>query len=138
MAKDYRICPEHGYVRVCYVGKTRYEVATEMLHELIHICEKTNNKRVLLDLCDADYSDAYASSIQHVKDAPGMGYDTSYRIAVLGAEEDSGMLQYIEDVAVNRGFTVRAFVDEFDALEWLREQPSSGGRRPKSGARPYE
>ncbi len=138
MTKGYRIFPEHGYVRVSYVGKTRYEVANEMLHELIHICEKTNSKQVLLDLCDADYGDAYATSIQHVKDAPAMGYDTSYRVAILGAEEDSGMLQYIEDVAVNRGFQVRAFVDEFEALEWLRGPATRSGRavsarRPAGG-----
>lgn len=125
MAKDYRIASEEGYVRVSYFGKTRYDVATEMLHELIHICEKMNSRSILFDLSQADYSDTYVASMQHVKDLPGIGYDASYRFAVLGSGDDDGILQYIENVAVNRGLNVRTFVEELDAIEWLREPRSA-------------
>jgi hypothetical protein len=40
-------------------------------------------------------------------------------MALLGPK-DNPMLKYFEDVAVNRGFQVRAFVDEPEALGWLQ------------------
>ncbi|HYC35567.1 MAG TPA: hypothetical protein VEC19_04040 [Usitatibacter sp.] len=43
----------------------------------------------------------------------------AYRVAVLGRPEDP-MLPFIEDAAINRGLTARAFVSEPEALAWLR------------------
>jgi hypothetical protein len=119
MTPEYRISVEQGIIRVVYVGKAEYAVTRNMLSEVGRLAAETKCQYVLFDSRRADSSNFYLSPVRHAEEAPAMGIDQGFRIALLGAEDDT-MLAYFERVAVNRGFQVRTFVDEPAAMAWLR------------------
>jgi hypothetical protein len=121
MSKDYSIFADEAFIRIVYIGKARYEIITQMFNELASVARDTGKRKLLFDIREADYKDDYAIAIQHAKHAADLGFDIGFRIAVIGAQDDAAMLQYIEDISVNRGFETRVFLDENEAVRWLTE-----------------
>jgi hypothetical protein len=76
-----------------------------------------NTDRLLFDIRDTIVPEFHATTLESVRRAPDVGLGTALRIALLGAEGDP-KLRFIEDVATNRGFQIRAFTDERTALAW--------------------
>jgi len=122
METDYTISVEDGFIRVIYVGRTVYETSTRMIREIAMVAEEAGTRRLLVDLRQASYGQSHVSPIRHIEEAPSLGVDSSYRSAVLGATKDQTILQFIENVAVNRGYRTRVFYDERDAIAWLIEE----------------
>ncbi len=120
MTSEYRVTVDQGFTRVAYIGKVSYDTSTSMMRDLAKLSERGGQK-FLIDLRNAEPSYSHVTPIQHVEEAPSLGLPGSNRTALLGAEKDRTMLQYVENVAVNRGILVKAFVDESEAVNWLRE-----------------
>ena len=110
MTPEYQVSLEQGFIRVVYRGKAEYDVTSNMLREVVHLALGTKTERVLFDLRQSDSSSYYISTIRHAEDAPSLGIDRSFRMALLGSRGDP-MLKYFEDVAVNRGFQVTMVFD---------------------------
>ena len=121
MTMEYRITSTDEFIRIECVGRTVFMTGREMLSEVAEISTRHKQKKLLFDLRGAEYNHAYADTIQHAEGVRDVGLEGGFRTALLGLEKDRTMLKYIEDVAVNRGFQVRAFVDEAQALEWIRD-----------------
>jgi hypothetical protein len=121
MTSEYRVSADQDFTRVVYVGKVAYETSTNMMRDLAKISERGDQK-FLIDLRHAEPTYSHVTPIQHVEEAPSLGLPTSNRTALLGAEKDRTILQYVENVAVNRGILVKAFFDEAEAVKWLREK----------------
>lgn len=119
MTPEYRVSLDQGFIRVVYRGKAEYDITRNMLREVVQLALTTKTERVLFDMRQSDSSGYYISTIRHAEEAPSLGIDRSFRMALLGSK-DNPMLKYFEDVAVNRGFQVRAFVDEPESLGWLK------------------
>lgn len=119
MASDFQITQDAGFVRATYRGNLEYETTTQMLQTVGRIAAEKHVRRVLFDIRAANYRDYQLGIIRHSEEAPGFGIDHSFRIAILGAD-DNPMLRYIEAVVVNRGFWAKVFVDEIEAEAWLR------------------
>jgi hypothetical protein len=118
MESDYRIAVEDGIIRVEPKGRAHYEFTRDMLVKVGELAASTRNGKLLFDLRNTDYRDSYVSTIRHAEEAEGMGLGPSLRVALVGVADDP-MLQYVEDVSVNRGYQVRAFSDEDEAVKWL-------------------
>ena len=120
--QDIQISEEVDYFRVVYRGEMVYDATTEMLRELAQRVLENNKKRLLFDLRGAKYDHYHISTIRHAEEAPALGIDKSFRIAILG-HAGNQMLNYMENVGVNRGFNVKTFTDEPAAVEWLHDSP---------------
>lgn len=118
MDSDYRIAIDGGIIRIEPKGLAYYEFTRDMLVKVGEVAISTQSHRLLFDLRQTDYRDSYVNTIRHAEEAEGMGFDPAMRVALLGQANDP-MLQYVEDVAVNRGHQVRAFSDEGEAMKWL-------------------
>ena len=122
MVPDIRITEEAGIIRVVYRGKVEYGATTGMLRGVAQLASEKKIKELLFDISEADYRHYYAETLRHAEEGPSLGIDRTFRIAFLGAAENP-MLRYIEDASVNRGFRVKAFIDEAEAKAWLRSAP---------------
>lgn len=119
MTPDIRISVEEDIVRLTYIGKQEYGFVSEKLREAGRVARDGKCERLLFDIRQTDISGSYADAIGHAEAGPALGIDRRYRIAFLGLRGDA-MLKYVEDVSLNRGYQVRAFVDEGEAIAWLR------------------
>lgn len=122
MNPDIQITVESGITRVTYRGEVHFEDSTEMLRKVGRIASENQSTKLLFDVREARDRQYHVSAIRHAEQGPALGISPSFRIAVLGAEGDQ-MLRYVETVAVNRGFLVKAFTDESAALAWLENTP---------------
>ena len=122
MTQDIKITAEAGIVRVTYRGAVEYGATTEMLRNVGRIASEMQSKLLLFDVREAEFQSYYAESIKHAEEGPALGIDRAFRIAFLGSEGNP-MLGYIENVSVNRGFLVKAFTEESEAIAWLRAEP---------------
>jgi hypothetical protein len=120
MNPEYRISVEQGIIRVVYVGKAEYDVTRNMLREAGRLATETGCRCLLFDSRQAQADNYYLGSVRHAEEAPSMGIDQSFRVALLGLK-DNPMLAYFEKVATTRGFQMRTFFDEPAALAWLRD-----------------
>jgi hypothetical protein len=118
MGQDIRITAEPGFVRITYRGDVQYDATTEMLREVAALVARTQTARLLFDLREANYRDYHLGTIRHVEEAAALGIERTFRIAIVGAAGNP-MLQYIEAVAVNRGYWVKTFVEEAEAVGWV-------------------
>ncbi len=118
MDSDFRIAIEGGIIRVELVGVAHYDFTRDMLSKVGEVAASTQHAKLLFDLRQTDYSDAVVTTIRHVEEAEAVGLGPKFRVALIGFADDP-MLQYVEDVSVNRGLQVRAFCDEQEAVDWL-------------------
>jgi hypothetical protein len=80
-----------------------------------------DDKRVLFDFCDAEFSEAYvADSLGRATIARQLGIDPGFRIAFLS--ENHHVVQHIEKVALGRGYKAKAFSNKDEAIGWLKSQ----------------
>jgi len=120
VTQDIQITVEDGLIRVVYRGVVEYGATTDMLREVARIGSEAQSRLVLFDVREADYRHYHAETIRHAQEGPALGIDQwTFRMAFLGSGINE-MLRYIENVSVNRGFRVRAFTDEAEAVAWLR------------------
>jgi len=76
--------------------------------------------RLIFDIRGTHHPEFHAVTLESARMAPDIGLNTALRCAILGDEKDRPRLDFIEDVAANRGFKARAFTDEAQALAWLK------------------
>jgi len=122
MTPDIQIAADRGIVRVTYRGDVEYEATTEMLRRVGRMAADMQTGLLLFDIREANYAYYHLGTLKHAEEGPSLGIDRSFRIAFLG-EADNPMLGYIEAVSVNRGYWVKAFSEEVDAVDWLRGNP---------------
>lgn len=118
MDSDFRIAIEGGIIRVELFGIAHYDFIRDALTKVAEVAASTEHGKLLFDLRQSDYSDAAVTTIRHVEEAEEVGLGPKFRVALIGFADDP-MLQYVEDVSVNRGLQLRAFSDEQEALDWL-------------------
>lgn len=118
MAHEIRIEIEGGFIRVVYRGDVEYSAINDMLRQVGVLAGQNGISRILFDIRGANYQFYHAGPVRHALEAPALGIHYSFRIAFLGAGDNS-MLRYIEAVSVNRGYWVKAFTEEAPALHWL-------------------
>ena len=109
---------DRGITRITYRGKARFNLTTEMIREAALIGFKNRSKLLLLDISESDDPDYQVNAVKHAEQAPSLGIDTDFRIAILGKADDQ-RLPYFEEVAANHGLQVKSFTDDPEAVTWL-------------------
>jgi hypothetical protein len=117
MPPEIRIAHERGIIRAVYKGKPEPASTSGMLRDVGALAARTQCDRVLFDLRDADLADMYINAVRYADEAESLGVRRTFRIALLGRPDP--VLSYLENVAVNRGYTLRTFTDEQAAEAWL-------------------
>lgn len=120
MASEYTVSADQGFTRVTYLGQVSYDTSTSMMLDLAKLSEGGGQK-FLIDVRNAQPTYSHVTPIRHAEEASSLGLPRSNRTALLGAEKDRAILQYVENVAVNRGILMKVFFDEDAAAKWLRE-----------------
>jgi hypothetical protein len=121
MTSEYKVSADQGFTRVAYIGKVAYDTSTSLMRDLAKLSQQGSQK-FLIDLRSAEPTYSLATPIQHIEEAPRLGFPTNNRTAFLGVDRDRTFLEYVENVAVNRGLLVKVFFDEDAAVKWLQEE----------------
>jgi hypothetical protein len=91
---------------------------------------------VLFDLRQADLANYYSYTVRHGELAPRLGLDTSFVLAFVSRPGAIDVAQFMERVAINRGWRARAFTDLAAAEKWLGASPSRPAMSPTNDRRP--
>lgn len=108
-----------GFIRVVFRGPQNFETTSNAIVEGARLVKRTGILDVMFDFQFADPKGYFAETVRHAEDAQELGLPLELRIAFFSPTQFD-VVDFMATVAVNRGYTARAFSREEDALEWLR------------------
>jgi hypothetical protein len=100
-------------------GAPLFEETTESLLAVIGASLKIGSKKIIVDARLSDLANYYSYVVRHAELIASIGFDRSFRSAIVGLPEQVYVMDYIVSVGQNRGWTVRRFFDIEEALQWL-------------------
>ena len=106
-------------------GAPLFEETSESLAAVITTALKIGSKKVIVDARLSDLANYYSFVVRHAELIPLMGFDSSFRSAIVGLPEQTFVMDFIVSVGQNRGWTVRRFYELDEALQWLSDAPTS-------------
>lgn len=77
------------------------------------------SKKIIIDARSSGLVNYYNYVVRHAELLPSIGFDGSFRSAIVGLPEQVDVMDFIVSVGRNRGWTVRRFVDMEEATRWL-------------------
>jgi hypothetical protein len=117
---NYEVRVENGWVHTLFRGRMSPDATNKAIAVSAEKARTADDKRVLFDFSNVDFAINYvAESIAQPTVARQLGIDPDFKIAFL-SERDFAVAQEIEKVARLRGYTVKAFSNKKEAVEWLR------------------
>jgi hypothetical protein len=99
-------------------GAPLFDETTKALAAVIETASKIG-KKIIVDARLSDLANYYSFVVRHAELIPLMGFDSSFRSAIVGLPEHAYVMDLIVSVGQNRGWTVRRFYDIDEALQWL-------------------
>lgn len=123
MSYEVDIQTQPDYLRVTVTGQRRYGdaalEASQVGQQIVEACRNADNYRVLLVLNLRGRLSA-TDSYEIVENAKEYGWDHAFKLAFVDTNKESiDDVRFTETVAVNRAYSVRAFTDDAEALDWL-------------------
>lgn len=111
----------HGDVAVLVQeGAPLFEETTRALGAVIAASIEIGSKKIIIDARPSDLANYYSYVVRHAELLPTLGFDGTFRSALVGLPEHGPVMDFIVSVGTNRGWKVRRFVDMEEAKEWLR------------------
>jgi hypothetical protein len=126
MTYDVRVIPIREFMKTNITGEIDLHASREMLARLMAACKRENMTRILIDTRDATSHATVTDVWTLARDLESLGVTAENRVAVLNRPKDEfDRAAFLELVAGNRGYHIRAFREFEDAFTWLvSEQPS--------------
>jgi hypothetical protein len=118
MTAEIPVVMDQGFVRVLYRGDVDMARTAEMLRKAGRVAAENGTFLMLFDVREAGAGEYHVNAIRHTQQATSLGIDQRFSVAFLAREGDVRM-SYVENVMSNRGFRVKVFVDEAQAVAWL-------------------
>ena len=123
MSYDAQFETHENHIRIHVTGSRRYGDAAveagEVGRRIVEYCRKADIYRVLVVL-DLSGRLTAIDSLDIVTQSRDYGWDFNFKLAFVDLNEESAEdVRFTETVAVNRSYTVKAFTDENEGLEWL-------------------
>lgn len=123
MSYEIEFQTHENYVRVHVRGERRYGdaavEASEAGSQIVRYCRDANIYRVLVILDLRGQLSAF-DSLEMVSQSQEYGWDHSFKLAFVDPNNDPVEdVKFTELIAVNRGYSVKAFDDEAKAVDWL-------------------
>jgi hypothetical protein len=110
----------HGDIAVLVQeGAPLFEETTEALAAVIGASIEIGSRKIIIDARLSDLVNYYNYVVRHAELLPTIGFDDTFRSALVGLPEQVPVMDFIVSVGVNRGWKVRRFVDMDEALKWL-------------------
>lgn len=119
MAAKFRVDVRGDVAVLVQEGAPLFEETTESLAAVIAAALKLGSKKIVVDARLSDLANYYNFVVRHAELIPLMGFDSSFRSAIVGLPEHAYVMDLIVSVGRNRGWTVRRFYDFDEALQWL-------------------
>lgn len=110
----------HGDVAVLVQeGAPLFEETTRALAAVIAASVEIGSKKIIIDARLSDLVNYYNYVVRHAELLPTIGFDGTFRSALVGLPEQVPVMDFIVSVGSNRGWKVRRFVDMEEAKQWL-------------------
>ena len=121
---------EHNIVVIRARGPQDVTHARAAVAEAMAVARPAYVSRFLFDVRNTEVVDSFMDSFSVMADLASVGFKPTDRIAVLFTIQ-AKKHEFSETVAVNRGWTIRYFREEAEALQWLTytELPNEPGAR---------
>jgi hypothetical protein len=119
VTSEVSVSVEDGVVRVTSIGRAS-ELASTAIERARTEAKARNLQRVLFDIRQLDMDDGFMHIMNYGELARRLGFDASYRFAVLNSRFDDKM-RFIEITAVAYQLRARIFTDQAAALDWLKQ-----------------
>jgi hypothetical protein len=119
MAAKFRIEIRGDVAVLVQEGAPLFEETTKSLTAVIAAALEIGSKKIVIDARLSDLANYYAFVVRHAELIPQFGFDSSFRAAIVGLQEQVYVMDFIVTVGRNRGWNVRRFFDIDEALEWL-------------------
>lgn len=100
-------------------GAPLFDETSKALAAVIAAALEIGSKKIVIDARLSDLVNYYNYVVRHAELLPTIGFDGSFRSAIVGSPEQVDVMDFIVSVGRNRGWTVRRFLDMDDALRWL-------------------
>lgn len=119
MQGEISVSVENDVVRVTSIGRAS-ELAALAIERARDAAKACNLQRVLFDIRQVDMDDGFRRIMNYGELARRLGFDNSYRFAVLNSRFDDKM-RFIEITAIAYQLRARIFTDAGAALDWLKQ-----------------
>ena len=119
MESGISVSVENDVVRVTSVGRAS-QVAERAIERARDAAQAHKLQRVLFDIRQVDMDDGFRRIMNYGELARRLGFDNSYRFAVLNSHFDDKM-RFIEITAIAYQLRARIFTDDGAALDWLKQ-----------------
>jgi hypothetical protein len=119
MASKFRVEVRGDVAVLIQEGAPVFDETTQALAAVIETAMEIGSKKIIIDARLSDLANYYAFVVRHAELIPRMGFDSSFRSAIVGSREQLFVMEFIVTVGQNRGWNVRRFVDIDEALKWL-------------------
>jgi hypothetical protein len=119
MAAKFRVEVRGDVAVLVQEGAPVFDETTQSLAAVIATALKIGSKKIIIDARLSDLANYYAFVVRHAELIPLMGFDGSFRSALVGLPEQLYVMDFIVTVGQNRGWNVRRFLDLDEALKWL-------------------
>jgi len=110
----------HGDVAVLVQeGAPLFEETTRALAAVIAASLEIGSRKIIIDARLSDLVNYYNYVVRHAELLPTIGFDGTFRSALVGLPEQVPVMDFIVSVGSNRGWKVARFVDMEEARQWL-------------------
>ena len=119
MAAKFRVEVRGDVAVLVQEGAPLFDETTQSLAAVVATALEIGSKKIIIDARLSDLANYYTFVVRHAELLPLMGFDSSFRSALVGLPEQLFVMDFIVTVGQNRGWNVRRFLDFDEALKWL-------------------
>ena len=121
MAYDLRIIKNKKIIEIRNSGEITNEDMITETQEVIKLQHEKNIVLILTEFVSVKVDASLSDVFQFPEMYEQMGMDRKTRIAVLVSEIEvnNEELDFYETICINRGWTIKIFIDKKEAIEWL-------------------
>jgi hypothetical protein len=119
MAARFRVEVRGDVAVLVQEGSPLFDETTKALATVVARALEIGSKKIVIDARPSDLVNYYNFVVRHAELLSSLGFDSSFRSAIVGLPEQVGVMDFIVSVGRNRGWTVRRFLDLDEAMRWL-------------------
>jgi hypothetical protein len=120
MSDDLHIIQGEGYLHIEFAGEFSIPAAKRSVDTMMDACMKMSCTKVLFD-CRCMTGSLSTMDRYDVAQYGSDKIDHIIRVAMLGRDDQILPDKFFENVAVNRGLTLKVFTDIDEAVAWLEK-----------------
>jgi hypothetical protein len=121
MAAKFRVEVRDDVAVLVQEGAPLFDETTKSLTAVIATALEIGSKKIIVDARLSDLANYYGYVVRHAELLDSIGFDRSFRSAIVGLPEQVYVMDFIVSVGQNRGWKVRRFLDIDEALRWLAD-----------------